>query len=654
MAQSLDPHLAEARLEELLGKAEVSMLVLESVPGGVVVVSLAGGIMHANAEAQALLGLSYSDLTRRYVSDFDLVTFHEDGSPCAAEDYPVSVCLSTGERQGPVTIGVEQPSGDRVWCVFNAIPVVSPEDETLLGAIVTFLDLTPRREAEQALRASESRYRSLVHNIQDTVLIIDRDERILFINRVAQGFSLEQVLGAKLGAFSNDLESIRLGWAAVFERGETCAVDNEASNGRIYSGHWLPLERDAEGVVQTAMIVTSDVTTLRLDEADRRRLQEDLARRVGELNVLAGGIAHDFNNVLQGILGSADWALRQLPEEHPARPPLEDVLSDARHAGDLTRQLLAYSGSGQLCIEPVDLEELLTGMWRLVRANVSRRAKVKLDLAGGLPAVEADATQLRQIVMNLATNASEALGEEGGLIEISTGCVDLETARLSTVLPLSEPYAARYVLLEVKDDGCGMEERTRTRVFDAFFSTKSRSGRGLGMAAVAGIVRAHRGAVALSSRLGEGTTVRVLLPALAASVSTSGEHPLPELPAAPIARAGRILVVEDDERARRIAQLALESRGYEVVAVASARAARSTFAGEPSFSLALIDMILGDGQGADLIREFLALDPELPIVACSGYQEASLRVDLRDSLAGFLPKPYSLDELLRLVNRARR
>lgn len=618
------------------------------------VVSTAGGIMHANAEAERLLGLTYQELTKRFVSDWEPDTLREDGTPCPPSDYPVTRCLQTGLRQGPTTIGLRFPDGAVCWYVFVAVPLhASGEEQTLLGTAVTFLDVTSRRQIEQDLRASEGRYRSLVRHIQDTVIILDREERVLFINRVTLGFSLESVLGTSIRDFMTDPSQFDVHRPRVFEEGLETSYESEGTNGRWYRAHFLPLDRDDAGRVQTAMMVSSDITSARRDEQAREQLEIDLARRVSELNVLAGGIAHDFNNVLQGILGCAELALRELPADHPTRGHLEDIRTDARHAGDLTQQLLAYSGRGQVCIEPLDLEEALTSMWRLVRANVSRRAQLTLTLEGNLPLIEADATQIRQVVMNLATNASEALEGGDGTIAISTGRIGLAEAQTHAVAPLNEPFTDSYVLLEVRDDGCGMDEPTRRRVFDPFFSTKSRSGRGLGLAAVHGIVRAHRGTLAIDSTPGVGTTIRVFLPESSKPVSTSAEpRALAPLPAP---RAGRILLVEDEERPRRVTCLALESAGYEVLTASTGAAARAILLREhASLALALVDLVLPDAEGADLIAEIRELDPGLPVVACSGYQEETFSVSTRDFLAAFLSKPYALDDLLLVVGKARR
>lgn len=648
-----DPLAAETELVSLLGRPELSSQLLETVPGGVVVVSLAGGVMHANAEAQRLLGLTYESLTGRYVTDWATQTFREDGSPCPPEDYPVTLCLQSGERQGPTTIGIESPEGEVTWCVFMAVPLHAPREGHLLGAVVSFLDVTSRRQVEQDLRVSEARYRSLVRHIQDTVIIIDRDERILFINNVTVGFSLEDLLGTSIRNFMPDPSVLDGHSEKVFQEGQATVYETDASNGRWYRSHLMPLERDAEGTVLTAMLIASDVTESRREEEDRHRLEADLARRVSELNVLAGGIAHDFNNVLQGILGSAELAMRLLPEDHELRSHLEDIRTDARHAGDLTHQLLAYSGRGQVCIEPLDLEELLTSMWRLVRANVSRRAKLTLALEGDLGVVEGDATQLRQVVMNLATNASEALGGGEGAIAISTGRITLAEAQTQAVWALAEPFSEHYLLLEVRDEGSGMDESVRRRVFDPFFSTKSRSGRGLGLAAVYGIVRAHRGALAIDSTPGAGTTIRVFLPESTQRAPTSEE--VRALAPAPRSHTGRILLVEDEDRPRRVARLALESAGYEVLTAATGSAARAILTKEhASLALALVDLVLPDADGAELIAEIRELDPQLPVVACSGYQEETFSVATRDFLAAFLTKPFVMDDLLLVVGKARR
>jgi len=342
-----------------------------------------------------------------------------------------------------------------------------------------------------------------------------------------------------------------------------------------------------------------------------------------------------------------------MPEHDELRSHLEDIRTDARHAGDLTHQLLAYSGRGQVCIEPLDLEELLTSMWRLVRANVSRRAKLTLALAGGLSALDGDATQLRQVVMNLATNASEALGGGEGAIAISTGRISLAEAQTQAIWPLLEPLSEHYLQLEVRDEGSGMDESVRRRVLDPFFSTKSRAGRGLGLAAVRGIVRAHRGSLAIDSTPEAGTTIRVFLPESNERAPTSEEARA--LAPAPRRHAGRILLVEDEARPRRVARLALESAGYEVLTAATGAAARAILVKEhATLALALIDLILPDADGAEVIAEIRELDPTLPVVACSGYQEETFSVETRDYLAAFLTKPFAMDDLLLVVGKARR
>ena len=263
--------------------------------------------------------------------------------------------------------------------------------------------------------------------------------------------------------------------------------------------------------------ISVDSTGRRRSEEERlafeRRMQQ--TQKLESLGVLAGGIAHDFNNLLMGILGNADLALSKSPPESPVRAYIRNIDTAAQRAADLANQMLAYSGKGRFVVEPIDLSRLVEEMGHLLATVISKRAALRYRLAADLPPVEADATQLRQVVMNLITNASDALGDEEGVITVATGVVEIDpagTAPRSSGAPLPP---GTYVFIEVSDTGCGMDPATRARIFDPFFTTKQ-TGRGLGLAAVLGIVRGHRGALRVSSEPGQGTTFTVLFPALPA------------------------------------------------------------------------------------------------------------------------------------------
>ncbi|HMA92796.1 MAG TPA: ATP-binding protein, partial [Polyangiaceae bacterium] len=280
-------------------------------------------------------------------------------------------------------------------------------------------------------------------------------------------------------------------------------------------------DSDAEGGGRILGLV-QDLTELQRSEEERRKLavQVILSQKLESLGVLAGGIAHDFNNLLTSILGNAELALCELPVGHPACSYLDDVEIVGRRAADLCRQMLAYSGKGRFVVQSVAINDLVREMDHLLSVSVGKKTSLTYQLARDLPCVMADVTQVRQIVMNLVTNASEAIAHEGGAIVVSTGVIDCDEGCFKDVVRDNTTHApGRYVYLEVRDDGCGMDRETVEKIFDPFFSTKF-TGRGLGLPAVLGIVRGHQGALRVRSTVGHGTTIQILLPAFDAIDAT--------------------------------------------------------------------------------------------------------------------------------------
>ncbi len=397
-----------------------------------------------------------------------------------------------------------------------------------------------------------------------------------------------------------------------------------------------------------------------LDDASERRREHDALRatearlhetqRLEGLGVLAGGIAHDFNNLLVGILGNASMALAVLPRG-PAHDLVLDIQSAARMAADLTRQLLAYSGKGRFVIEPLDLSRLVKDSADLVEAAISRKAIVAHSLAPSLPAVEGDATQLRQVTMNLIANASDALGDLPGKIDVSTGVVDLGGGRDPDAYPEGEVRAGRYAYIEVKDTGHGMEPAQIPRIFDPFYTTRFQ-GRGLGLAAVLGIVRGHGGAILVRSTPGVGTTFRLLLPTSAGKVvppPASARTPPPVAPA----RDATVLIVDDEAVVRRVTERVLLRAGYKVLLAENGREAlRIVEEHAAEISIVLLDLTMPELSGEETFIAIHALAPALPVVMTSGYAADTSTHLTKEGLAGFLEKPYTGADLLTALDRA--
>jgi len=248
-------------------------------------------------------------------------------------------------------------------------------------------------------------------------------------------------------------------------------------------------------------------------------------QRLESLGVLAGGIAHDFNNLLTAILGNAGLARRRTPENSPITANLKHIEDASERAADLCKQMLAYSGKGKFIVIPINLSTLITDITKLLSISITKNVSLRTDLDAALPAIEADKAQMQQVIMNLVINASEAIAEDNGNIVIHTGVMDADASYLQTT-HIDDPLpSGSYVFMEISDDGCGMDQQTQKKLFDPFFTTKF-AGRGLGMSAILGIVRGHRGAIKVYSEAGKGTTFKVLFPVAAgiASPDTSAQH----------------------------------------------------------------------------------------------------------------------------------
>jgi PAS domain S-box-containing protein len=391
--------------------------------------------------------------------------------------------------------------------------------------------------------------------------------------------------------------------------------------------------------------------------AEASEAQSRHVQKLESIGVLAGGIAHDFNNLLHVVLGNADIALSNLNTGSPAREPLEEVVRATLRAADLTRQLLAYSGKGAFVVRHLDLSTEVREMATLLRTSISKQATLAWELASDLPAVSADPTQIRQIVMNLITNASDALGESGGTIMLRTGVANLEELEQQRFgrPPHGEDPPERgegpLVFLEIGDTGQGMSPDTLSRIFDPFFSTKF-SGRGLGLAAVMGIVRSHRGFIRIRTEIGKGTAFRVLFPAVGGTVPKL-QRPVTER--SEWRGTGTILVVEDEEGVREVAERMLQDIGFETIGAEDGRHALEIMETTGDrVTAVLLDLSMPRMGGAETFRRLREMKPDLPILMMSGYTEQVVAPQFNDSgpgNTGFLQKPFLAEDLITVLRR---
>lgn len=395
--------------------------------------------------------------------------------------------------------------------------------------------------------------------------------------------------------------------------------------------------------------VMVDLTQSKRAEEDRKKLEAQLlhTQKLESLGVLAGGIAHDFNNLLTTILGNADLAHMELPVTSPARMRIEQIALASRHAAELTRQMLAYSGKGRLFVTKVDLSETISEMKHLIELSISKKCVLKYYLEDMLPAAEADPVQIGQVIMNLVINASEAMEDRNGIISISTGSQNCNRSYLSESYLDENLPEGMYAYVEVADSGHGMSEETRSKIFDPFFTTKF-TGRGLGLAAVLGIVRGHRGAIKCSSEIGKGTTFRVLFPS---SGSIAPKKHTKEESRETWKAEGTILVVDDLEPVRSLAKSILESVGFTVFTAADGKEAVDIYREwSDQIQIVLLDITMPNMDGEQAHQEIRKIRSDARIVLCSGYseQEATNRFH-GESVAGFVQKPYRMAHLLQTI-----
>ncbi|MBI2432181.1 MAG: PAS domain S-box protein [Candidatus Hydrogenedentes bacterium] len=467
------------------------------------------------------------------------------------------------------------------------------------------------------------------------------------------GWKAEEVLGKTFNEWKfvheEDLEAVEQALRTVVDGGPYRQVyrnRNYRKDGSVIHCEWYGsfLTND-EGKIESFLSQVQDVTYQVEEQERRQQLETQIqhAQKLESLGVLAGGIAHDFNNLLVGILGNADMALMSLGKDTAARENIEELVISAQHAAELCKQMLAYSGKGHFVVEAVDINALLRDLCSLLQASISKRATLRFNLAGNLPAVEADASQLRQVFMNLIINASDALGDAEGVITIDDKLVFCGAGAFQDMYTHHELPEGEYVQVRVLDTGCGMDEDTQQKIFDPFYTTKF-TGRGLGLAAVLGIVRGHGGAIAVKSAPGRGTTFSVLFPV--------SRQPRRKESVAPVyetwAGNGIVLVVDDEAMVRTVARRALEKAGFDAVCLENGRAAVDYLAAHPAGIVAvLLDLTMPVMGGPEALKAIRGLGNDLPVLVTSGYseEESMGKLDVAGRIA-FLQKPFRARELV--------
>lgn len=624
-----------ARYQELFDRAPVAYLTL--VPEC--------EIRAVNHAAVAMFGAPESELVGSSLSELvlpkDVARFSRHMNRVCHENCTQSQELTFTKPDG----------GSFVACVESiAVRDASGQPRQCRMAMI---DVTERVKAQAELQHSERLLRTIIDATGEAMISVGAHGLIELFNSAAErmfGYRRAEMVGAPIERLisqrfrADDLE--RMGDCFAVGRSESEIGRVWETTGMRRDGTEFPVElmrtvgRSDDGPFVIA--IARDLTERKRAEQERRELDARLqeAQRLESLGTLAGGVAHDFSNLLVGVLGNASLAMDEVSPNSPVWQLLSRIERAARSAADLTRQLQAYSGRGSFVIAPVDVSVIVREMTHLLRSSVSRRAELGFELANEPLLIQADASQVRQVILNLAVNASESFGEKSGSVTIRTGVVHADNvlrkrAHLGEQLP-----AGQCIAITVTDTGCGMDERTKSRVFDPFFTTKF-TGRGLGLAAVLGIARSHGGAVDVESRPGSGTSVTVLFPCCGPQgESTDADTAL--------GSRGVVLVVDDEETVRQVASAVLKRNGYDARCTSNGREALDVFGKDPgAFAAVLLDLTMPELDGEETIRELRRLRPDIPVILSSGYEPGEVMERLEDARpTAFIRKPYSAAALI--------
>ena len=539
------------------------------------------------------------------------------------------------------------------WTAPSKLPSGRSELGHLAAALKDLGVAVHSREA--VLHSREQTLRMLFDSVNDGIFVHDAHSgAILAVNQKAcelYGYSQTEIHALDPESLHAGETSSLLARIRKTAQGEPQLFEGKARH-RSGQSFWVEfnMRRAQIDEEDRVLAVVRDIQGRKEAEQERRRLELEVqqAQKLESLGVMAGGIAHDFNNLLTAILGNLNLA-KDFAAEGEGDIFLEKAERAALRAADLTKQMLTYAGRGRADSRPMALNRAVHEMSNLLNVSISKKIRLELQLATELPSFKGDAAQIQQVVMNLVTNAAEAIGDGEGLITLSTARRELHEDTIINALPGQPIEPGVYVMLEVRDTGCGMPPELQARIFEPFFTTKA-SGRGLGLSAMLGILKAHRGAIQILTQPGKGTTFRIYFPTCQADAPECEPEPIA---LDEFALEGHVLLVEDEASIRESTRMALERLGLRVSEAEDGQAGLEAFQRQPNaFDLVLMDLTMPRLNGREAFRAIRSLRPETPIILCSGYDESSSTQNLmEEGLAAFIPKPYVLKDLARAIQK---
>ncbi len=521
-------------------------------------------------------------------------------------------------------------------------------------SVCSLLDITELKETQRQLHQSVMHMESLLRTMPDLMFVLTEDGEYTDFwvgDNEMLAIPADRIVGSnikQLGLSRSKYREIMSKLQLTLETGGVQSVEYDLNLGEDRGYYEARLAPYGD---RSVIAVIRDITARRNAEKERLELEARIqhTQKLESLGVLAGGIAHDFNNILMTILGNADLAMMNLKRGDPAAAFLGEITRAASTASDLARQMLAYSGRSDFQIQPLNLNELITELTNMMEVSISKKVVIRYRLAEHLPPVMADATQIRQIIMNLITNASEAIGEKSGYISITTGAVYCDRDYLDSTELSDQMEEKMYVYIEVADTGCGMDDEVKSQLFEPFFTTKY-TGRGLGLSSVLGIVRGHKGAIKVYSEPNEGSTFKILLP-VSESDPEDESGASADVEGSGWTGSGTVLFADDEDTVLAIGRKMLQQIGFNVISAEDGKRAVELFEKySGGIDLVILDLTMPHLSGDEVYREIKWVRSDVPVILSSGFsrREVIHRFAGRH-LDGFLQKPYRTEDLISVI-----
>lgn len=692
---------------EVLRERNLVRAVMETSPVGILMMDESGVIVFANQQAEQIFKLQRAEICQRTYNDPKWNISDLEGAPFAVEKLPFSQVISTEKIVRDVRFRIQHDDGSIAILSMGGAPLYDAIGD-LGGAVITVEDVTAQvdamEEQERHWRRVQKQQAAVIHVSQHQTLregnfheaarhIVEHAAETLEVDnssiwilksndtrlccttaydkRTQVWLEPTEIPASTISDYLFALESSRYVDAEDAQNdkrtAELCPGYLRPGNigalldvpirvggrlvGVLCNEHCGAARKWITDEIQFALELADQAGQAfaaeghRLAQEERNAFEAKLqhTQKLESLGVLAGGIAHDFNNLLMAIIGNAELALMDISHANPARKSVMEIETVSRRAADLCRQMLAYSGKGKFVVEPISLNDVISEIGHMLGVSIPKNVVLRYNLTDNLPAVEADASQMRQVLMNLVINAAEAIGESDGIITVSTCSVYcdqhyFEKTNINENLPNGD-----YVGIEVADTGEGMDNATVARIFDPFFTTKF-TGRGLGLAAVLGIVRGHHGALKVYSEPGKGTTFKVLLPA---SKKDAIAYEAESIQESSWISSGTVLLVDDEEVLLTVTSKMLARLGFDVLTAKDGVEALEVYKENmDGITCVIMDLTMPNMNGEECFRELRRINETVRVILCSGFneQDATQRF-VGKGLAGFIQKPYRFSTL---------